>query len=124
MRKTTFALLVAAALIALGCASPGVDDPSLDIPVAPTTPVAPPPAAKAAGLGAGTWEVPGEVKPGTYTTTAVGHCYWARLKDFDGELSSIIANANLDDGQRGRLTVKKTDKGLELSGDCIWARAK
>jgi hypothetical protein len=79
---------------------------------------------KSVEVTAGTWSVPGEVKPGTYVTTGVGHCYWARLKDFDGGFESIIANANLDDGERGRLTVKASDKGLELRGDCKWAPAK
>lgn len=81
------------------------------------------PAPKPVTLGAGTWQVGTEVKPGTYTTTAGSSCYWARLKGFDGELESIIANGNLDDGQRGRLTVKASDKGLELTGDCVWVRA-
>lgn len=74
-------------------------------------------------LGEGTWEVPGEVKPGTYTTTADHHCYWARLSSFDGSFDAIITNGNLDPGARGRLTVKKTDKGLDLRGSCQWKRA-
>lgn len=80
-------------------------------------------AVKAQTLGAGSWEVGSEVKPGTYTTTAEEHCYWARLKGFDGDFDSIIANGNLDPGQRGRITVKKSDKGLQLTGDCTWKRA-
>jgi hypothetical protein len=84
----------------------------------------PAPAAKPKGLTEGTWEVPGEVKPGTYTTTADGSCYWARLAAFDGELGSILSNGNLNPGQRGRLTVKASDKGVELRGDCTWTRAK
>jgi hypothetical protein len=79
--------------------------------------------AKAATVGAGSWEVGTEVEAGTYTATATDHCYWARLKAFDGDLDSIITNGNLDAGQRGRITVKKTDKGLELSGDCTWKLA-
>lgn len=75
-------------------------------------------------VGAGSWEVGTEVKPGTYTATAQDHCYWARLKAFDGDLNSIITNGNLDAGDRGRITVKKSDKGLELSGDCTWKRAQ
>lgn len=88
------------------------------------TKAAPAAAPAAKGLKAGTWEVGTEVKAGTYTTTADGHCYWARLKNFDGDLDAIVANGNLDPGQRGRLTVKAADKGLELTGDCIWTRAK
>lgn len=90
-------------------------------PKQPTQPAAQP---AVTGLGAGTWSVPGEVKPGTYVTTADGPCYWARLKDFDGELTSISANGNLTDGDRGRVSVKAGDKGLELSGNCVWKAAK
>lgn len=74
--------------------------------------------------GDGTWAVVGEIKPGTYVTTArEGGCYWARVKDFDGSLDSIIANGNLDQGAHGRVTVKKTDKGVEFTGGCVWTRA-
>jgi hypothetical protein len=120
MRKTTFALLTAAAFIAVGCASAPTDT------AAPITEPAATTKAKAAakGLSGGVWKVPGEVKPGTYTTDASEPCYWARLKGFDGEMNSIIANGNVDEGARGRLTVKATDKGLQLDGACIWTRAK
>lgn len=95
---------------------------------APATSAAPakakPPAKpKPETVGAGSWQIGTEVKPGTYTATAQDHCYWARLKGFDGELGSIIANGNLDAGEHGRITVKKSDKGLELSGDCTWTLA-
>jgi hypothetical protein len=86
----------------------------------PASPSAKP---KPVTVGAGSWEVGTEVKPGTYTATAQDYCYWARLKAFDGDLNSIITNGNLDAGERGRITVKKSDKGLELSGDCTWKRA-
>lgn len=94
-------------------------------PVEPTAAASKAAPAPARTITAGTWEVPGEVKPGTYTTTGQGfNCYYARLRSFDGELSSIITNGNLSEGQRGRLTVKKTDKGVELSGDCVWTAAR
>lgn len=124
MRKTTIALLTSAALIAVGCGSAPTDTG----PEPVTTEAVPTPGVKpttnAKGLGAGVWQVPGEAKPGTYTTTAGESCYWARLSSFDGELSSIIANNNIDAGARGRLTVKKTDKGLQLDGPCVWVKAK
>lgn len=86
----------------------------------PTTPPATPPAAK--GITSGTWEVGSEVKPGTYTTVSQGPCYWARLKNFDGALTSIIANGNLDDGQKGRIAVKASDAGIEFIGECVWTK--
>jgi hypothetical protein len=78
--------------------------------------------AAAVTFGEGSWEVGSEIKPGTYTTTAGddAYCYWARLKSFDGELGAVIANGNLDPGGRGRIVVKKSDKGLELTGGCTW----
>lgn len=125
MRKTPIALFTAAALIAIGCGSnPGAGEPVAAPITAETTTAAKAAAKTPKGLTAGTWEVPGEVKPGTYTTTADGRCYWARLKGFDGDLESILANGNLKPGERGRLTVKQSDKGVELTGDCVWVRAK
>jgi hypothetical protein len=123
MNRKTIAALTLAALVAVGCGGAPDDKPRTAAAPLPTTTSAAP--KKADGtIGAGTWEVGTEVKPGTYTATARDHCYWARLKDFDGDItSSILANGNLDAGQRGRITVKDTDKGLELSGDCRWSVA-
>jgi len=59
------------------------------------------------------------IAPGTYVIKAEGyHCYWARVKGFSGELTDIIANDNLFDGASARVTVKKSDKGLHLTGNC------
>lgn len=83
--------------------------------------------AKAVELRSGTWKVPTEIKPGTYVTTAgtglLGGCYWARVKSFDGEMNSLIANGLVEAGSRGRFTVKASDKGVELTGDCVWTKA-
>lgn len=88
-----------------------------------------PPVAKptAVTVRDGKWEVPGEVKPGTYTTTANADgagCYWGRLHDFDGGMNSTIANDILAPGAHGRVTIKATDKGIEFSGGCVWAKVK
>jgi hypothetical protein len=61
------------------------------------------------------------IAPGLWkvSTPADGiNCYWARLKNFDGELTSIRANGNVAPGKSALVTVKATDKGLELLGDC------
>lgn len=74
-------------------------------------------------IGAGTWEVGTEVRAGTYVTTGRGTCYWARLSDFEGNgADSIIANGLIRDGARGRFTLKKGDRGVELRGNCVWER--
>lgn len=40
-----------------------------------------------------------DIRPGTYQGQASSHmCYWERLRDVKGELSSILAN-ELTDGQ-------------------------
>lgn len=106
-------------------ASKAVEIAERAVSAAPTAPPVKgkPPAKVTPTLGAGTWEVGTEAKAGTWTTIAVGHCYWARLTAFDGDFDSITANGNLDPGDHGRITVKKTDKGLELSGDCTWTLA-
>lgn len=77
-------------------------------------------------LTSGNWEVPSEARPGIYRTK-VGesdYCYWARVKSFDGEFSSIISNGNLTPGSTGRILVKADDKGLVLTGGCIWVWSK
>lgn len=78
------------------------------------------------GYSAGTWKVPSEVKPGTYVTTVPDEafigCYWARVRDFEGGVNSIIANDIVSPGARGRFTVKAGDAGVELTGDCVWKR--
>lgn len=61
------------------------------------------------------------IAPGTYKVAAtVGgtHCYVARLKDFDGTVSSILANELLQPGAMTRISVRRSDAGLQLRGDC------
>jgi hypothetical protein len=93
-------------------------------PATPTAPAKPKPVT----LEAGTYEVgkttdvgAGTIAAGTWkiSTPADGlNCYWSRLKNFDGELTSIRANGNVAPGSTARVTLKATDKGLELLGDC------
>ncbi len=71
-------------------------------------------------FGPGIYEVGNEIQPGTYTTPGGSYCYWARLRDFNGTPDSVITN-NILDG-RGRMTIKRTDKGIEFSGDCEWRK--
>lgn len=102
------------------------------VPAPPAKPAATAAPAKAAPatIAEGTWEVPGEVKPGTYKVTAPGDrgdgwaCYWARLKDMDGQLDSISDNGNLDAAQRGILVVKKSDRFVDLKGPCVWTAVR
>lgn len=71
----------------------------------------------------GTYEVgtgDGQVAPGKYRSPGGSTCYWARLKDGDGDLGDIIAN-NLGEGQ-ALLTVKATDGLVEVRG-CTLTKA-
>src|SRR5574341_574051 len=90
-------------------------------PAATATPTTTRP--KAATIGEGTWKVGSEVKPGTYTATVPddsANCYYARLRDFENGLDSIIANNNYSPGQRARVTIKSSDVGFETSGCGTW----
>ncbi|WP_157930610.1 hypothetical protein [Glycomyces xiaoerkulensis] len=80
------------------------------------------------GVGAGIWEVGADIEAGTYVTTPPGDgafdgCYVARLSGFSGEFEDIIANANIDGGGRGRITIDESDTGVEFTGDCTWQLA-
>jgi hypothetical protein len=98
-------------------------------PVVETTRVLPPSTkAKAAGpaeeFGDGTWSVPDEIKPGTYTTVVpkaeFDFCFWQRLNDFSGNAENIIAYGSGDEGDRMRVTISAKDHGFETQGCGVW----
>lgn len=108
---------------------PAVEQVEGDPTQAPETGTAKPKARPAAVvLGTGTYQVAkrtdveaDEIAPGLWkiSTPEDGHnCYWARLRNFDGELTSVRANGNVAPGKTAIITVKTTDKGLELLGTC------
>ncbi len=66
----------------------------------------------------GTLMVGRDIHPGTWRGTATGSCYWARLSGFSGEFDDIITNNNVDEGAKFTITIKSTDKGLEIGSDC------
>ncbi len=78
-------------------------------------------------MGAGVWVVGLEIEVGSYTTTVPENskgCYWARLRNFLSEPSSIISSSLLTPKAKGRLTIKPTDVGIEFIGDCVWTKEK
>jgi hypothetical protein len=113
----------------------GKDDPvqltfSGDPMAAAAPAAAPVPAAPSGPLttfGSGTYEVgtgDGQVTPGKYRTVGpeagdFGSCYWARLKDTDGDFDSIIANGNTEGP--AVVTISKTDGAFETR--CTWTKA-
>lgn len=78
-------------------------------------------------MGAGDYTVGRDIKAGTYhlTTGQDGiNCYWARVKAFDGDLASVISNGNVGPNQKAQITIKPTDHGLDLQGDCELSPSK
>lgn len=85
-------------------------------PPAEPPPAPPPPVTRFRTFEDGTHIVGEDIRPGTYRTReGASGCYYARLRDFDGDLESIIANENTDDP--AVVTILKTDRGFE-SNDC------
>jgi hypothetical protein len=77
----------------------------------------------------GTLLVGKDVKPGTYQTkvpadSAVASCYWARLSDVDGNLSSIIDNdMKMTAGAVMTLRVRSSDYAVEINcNGATWKR--
>jgi hypothetical protein len=64
--------------------------------------------------GDGTYIVGQDIKPGRYRASGGETCYWARLKDTEGGIDSIIAN-NISPGQ-SVVTIKPTDAAFQTSG--------
>lgn len=69
-------------------------------------------------FGDGTWAVGTKIAPGTYQAPGGTGCYWARLSDFSGQLSGIIANA--DPSGPTLVTIASSDAGFETSGCGQW----
>jgi hypothetical protein len=81
----------------------------------------PVPAAAAASMpDDGTYLVGPDIAPGTYRAPGGDACYWARLKDTDGDLSSVLANGL--GGGRKVVTIARTDKAFETRGCGAWTR--
>lgn len=138
-KKVVFATGIVAFLFIIGCGVGSSTEPTasdnkrLDNQANGTVnPSSKPVAAKQ--IIAGDWKVgtkenidAGTITPGTYVVTSpddgIG-CYWRRVKAFDGEFNSIIANGLVDPGKTSRVVVKATDKGLSLEHDCLAKKEK
>jgi hypothetical protein len=62
---------------------------------------------------AGTYIVNTDIAPGTFSAPGGDTCYWARLSEFGGSTSDIIANDNATGSVT--VTIAATDKGFESS---------
>jgi hypothetical protein len=73
-------------------------------------------------FGQGDYAVNYEVAPGTYWAqgaTDGGSCYYARLTDFSGETSAIIANS-LTFGGAQEIAISPSDVGFTSDGCGTW----
>jgi hypothetical protein len=68
----------------------------------------------------GIFQIPQDVKPGTYKTSGSGDsCYYARLSGLD-PVQDIITNSNSDGPMV--VTISPSDKAFDTSGGCDWVR--
>jgi hypothetical protein len=70
-------------------------------------------------FGQGTLIVGTDIQPGTYQSSKGGSCYWARLSNFTGVLSAIIANHF---GSKGLVTIRSSDKGFQSHRCGTWTK--
>jgi hypothetical protein len=90
-----------------------------------TTPATKVPA-KAVTISDGTWAVNSEIKPGTYTATVPGGlfdlCGWfVRTSDSPEDVRDFGSG---NEGDRMRVTIKKTDVEFESTGCGTWTAVK
>jgi hypothetical protein len=89
-------------------------------PAIPTTQPAP-----ITSFSAGTYVVGTDIVPGMYKTAGPVNsalCYWARLRDTSGEVSSIIANNNISGPTT--VTIKSTDGAFQTSQCATWNKVR
>lgn len=71
--------------------------------------------------GAGTYLVGRDIQAGTYHSSGSPDCYWARLSDLSGGVSSIISN-HLGSGPQ-YVEISSSDKAFQVQGGCTFGRA-
>lgn len=72
----------------------------------------------------GQWLVGDQIAPGTYQATVGAGCYWERLRDFQGQIRSIITNDFIESAGPALVTINPNDAGFTNDGDCgTWTRA-
>lgn len=74
-------------------------------------------------INAGTWLVGDQIAPGIYRTNASSGCYWERLRDFRGEIRSILANDFVGDAGSQLVEIRSSDVGFNTDDECgQWTR--
>jgi hypothetical protein len=76
-----------------------------------------------AAISSGTWLVGAQITSGTYQANASSGCYWERLRDFTGNLSSIIANNFVSGAGPQLVSIGAGDIGFTTNSSCgTWTR--
>lgn len=141
--RAAAAIAAAAFLIACGTGAPGsapsaspssapsftatLDSPAPEVSTSPSPAKAAPTIRVAATFTDGIWQVPEDVKPGTYKTKVPAdswNCYYEVMRDFSGNINSIISNGNQDADKQVVITIPKTAKGVEAEGCGTWTKIK
>jgi hypothetical protein len=98
--------------------TPGGPSPGVAHPTASATTIGAP----AGSFSTGKFAVGKDIAPGTYRTNPVHvPCYWARLRDQNDSLDSVIANDLA--GGPAVVTIAPSDGSFESAADCgTWTR--
>jgi len=72
-------------------------------------------------ISPGTWLVGAQVSPGTYRApNTTGACYWERVRNFEGQISSIIANDFVFGAGEVFVSISPGDVGFYTGGCGTW----
>lgn len=69
-------------------------------------------------IAPGVWLVGNQIAAGTYQANAGAGCYWARLRNFESGVGSIIANDFIPDAGSRLVSISADDVGFYNDGDC------
>lgn len=74
-------------------------------------------------IPSGIWLVGTQITSGTYQANVSSGCYWERLRDFAGSLSSIIANNYVSSAGPQLVSIAAGDTGFTTNDSCgTWTR--
>ncbi len=82
-----------------------------------------PPPTPSSTIAPGAHVVGAHVTAGAYVAAAMPGCYWERVRSFDGNSASVIANDFVSSGGQVIVTISPSDVGFVADADCgTWIR--